>query len=495
MEYNRELLFAYGPDDIVALAGRASVRGEIIGYIPLEAGPPLLPPEVARDTELLSQGFTRKERAPLQGFSTSQVKERTEMARKIYGVSTSEELVARAILNGDFEITYGSEPRAPKLTTFQKNILNLQTRGFNLSQIADEYGLTEYIVEQQNKKIHKKLNTVQNNTSANTNAIRRSFETGIFTVIEGIPAPEEIDYGMVLQVGDSEKRVKDVTNIPSEIDLLRLMHNIGQSFFTATDIIEAADRAGWQEDFPSKKLVGLNLTNIIQKLRLAFGEEILVKKEGEEINLSKKTHYKFVRDVAIGQPDNLTKITALQQKVRRRQKPVRSATEVVPLVERPKKEAAKPSNTVPENALPDLNDAFFRSLKPRDPSEVKDNEDIKRAIRRTLGIYQIDRVRNMVLALRFGVDPSPLQMPLHISRNGKHFRLSELIGSYVPAFQGLDLESASKLSGFTPTALLEAELKIIKSHQSEFPSLKTYIKKLEAQKAHLQNEEPRSDST
>ncbi len=145
---------------------------------------------------------------------------------------------------------------------------------------------------------------------------------------------------------------------------------------------------------------------------------------------------------------------------------------------------------IPDDQLPELNKEFLTSLKLRHPNEVQDNADIKNAVALLVDRGALTNYgERIVAALRYGVPVEIFKKtPISVPRHGRHVKLAD-IADFLPPYQGLNVESASLVSGFTPLALLRIESEVLKRFgDKDYPALKALLPVVNTELSRIEEE-------
>jgi hypothetical protein len=120
------------------------------------------------------------------------------------------------------------------------------------------------------------------------------------------------------------------------------------------------------------------------------------------------------------------------------------------------------------SALPDFDIEFLSGIQARDPEEVLEKSSIKMAVDTIMNRDVLVEYRpRAVVALRYGVQP---RQDVSIRRGETYVKLREIM-QYVPAYQGLGVESVSQILGLSPLAVLYTEKNFLERQKGNYPAL------------------------
>ena len=463
----------------------------------------------------LSQGYSERERASIQNIRVNNVKSRLVRVKKVLGARTRPEAVALGIQRGFIPIQVEEDPDFKRLSWMENRVLSYSADGWTTTQIGEYYDISPNTVDRYYEEIRAKLGV-----SNMPHAVRRAFEFGIFKVGDSIRETNQLDLEMRVTVpgavnGSGSISVKD----HRQIELLRTMVRQKTGWISS----EEAMAAGFYEgvsDTGRQFQFGRMMIAISSELETVAGRPMVGKKK---VRIDgKRTNIYFLRDEVIVEtngnvqaiPPYPEELMALEIAKRIRlggQKPksrqpksknkARGAVKGAALKPIPISEPIAPptpataevllpelaSNPTQLEALPPLDKSLLSALTPREPAEILENVAVKNAAESVGRLHLAPDYRTkLVLALRYGIPPKVVCLST-INRRGETIKLQDL-EEFIPAYQGVDLESAYIITGLTPMELLQAESRFVEAFRDRFPALQELNPKLREDLHRLSND-------
>jgi DNA-binding CsgD family transcriptional regulator len=465
--------------------------------------------DILEQLDYLSLGYKTQECADLCSISYDRVGVLRKLGKKFFDARNLRQTIAMAIQQGYIGVEVESDPEFEPLSPRQEAVLRWQALGWEFNEIADKYGLTSSTVNSHYGEIRRKLKALDMK-----HALRRAYELGIFKLDEEIASPDDLekdrldqrDRGLVLSIGRLSLKPSELGIYHHhQISILEILMGLGLSHFRRSDIYSEGFFNDAESENARAHAFGRAIMSIIRKLDDAAGEKI-IEKVGGKGSIS----YVFRQQVSIrrgeesqvipayqGDESALWPMTQEQRNFKRRQRSQvvskkrarksrkkdseKSGTEQVNGAAELQKTVGGLSDYVDPETLPVIDEELLQGLSPRNPQEVLENDELKLAIISILqrGSFMEHRPK-LIAALRFGINPSKYKGPMTMHRGEQVIHINEIM-EYVPAYQGLDVESASKLSGLHPRSVISSELEFLSKHKDEFPAIKDLIARLSNQ--------------
>ena len=434
----------------------------------------------------LSLGYSERERAKDQGITLYSVKSRLKRIKSLLGTRTRPQTVAEGIQQGYIPIRLRTDPSYEPLTWMQQTILSYSAAGWTAAEVGDYYNISSNTVDRHYEDIRYKLGA-HNMPSA----VRRAFEIGVFKV--GEPIDEAAGLGLEARIWtpSAAKELEPLTiKDPRQTELLRIMAEQKTGWISSQMALEAGFYEG-VADISRKSEFGRMMQDLAFRLETATGKAQISKKK---IRIDGKRTYIYAlkegllididggKEIIPAYPEELRKIEIAERVKAGARKPRKRRTKSKP---KTTSEAKKPAPVIaskpelsPETTaelvelleLSPLDESLLSNLGARPPDEVLENTSIKNSVdyvgRQNLAH---DYKTKLMMALRYGIPSESISLT-SISRGGESINLAEIC-SYIPIYQGLDLESASRVSGLSPLELLQIEFKFISEFKQRFPGL------------------------
>jgi DNA-binding CsgD family transcriptional regulator len=458
-----------------------------------------LAPAYIQELKYISLGFSAKESADLQGIGKEGVRTRRKRVNEFFDSRTSIESIAKAIQHGYMPIEVEEYPINNQLSPVQENILRLRALGWTLGEITKKCSISHNTVNSHYQIICQKLEA-----RSIAHSIRRAFELGIFKVGEQILDPtqalEKRSNGLQLSISGEVFKPHEIgITHGRQLEILSLLTKLQAGSFKRVDIYGLGFYADAENDGAKAHAFGRAMNGLIRKLNQTTDGPVL-----EQFGVKGSRRYEFRKTIGVETLDQMNIIHAVpatekpslgpqstpNSLARRRAKQKKIGSSILPkrLVETvPLPSNPKQTDLLQRDELVEIDEDFLAKLRARDPSEVLENENIKKAVSSIVKQgMQIDYRPRVLIPLRYGVAPNFRLSPLSINRAGEYVKLEHIM-QYVPAYQGLGVESVSQIIGITPLSVLSVEKKFINEHQRTYPELKTLMQSIDEQIEELES--------
>lgn len=432
------------------------------------------PPQTFTELNNLSLGLSEAEAGASRGVPKSTIKSWRKDIKAYMGTATRADTVAQAIQQGWVHIEPDNSSHKP-LSWMEERVLTYAAAGWTTREISERFKLSDNTIDRHYEEIRMKLGARNL-----PHAVRRGFEVGIFKIGEPIqPSVETIDEMKLSFTSAAGHQITVRLDDPREIDLLQKMLIVGDGSLTARQAIEAEGSS----QIGKMPHVGRTMLTLRQKLEAAAGEPVITKSYLRTDN--GRVHvYRLTRELTLMMGDQTLFLPEYKTRLPNKsgRPPLKPAT-AKPKPKKPKAIEAEPKlptetvietapappvpDFIPAEKLPDLTEALLKKLTARDNNEVFLNSGVRGAANAIARNAPPDYRTKLLLFLRYG-NPSPGLVT--VNRSGQFISAKQL-QPYIPAHRGLDVISASLVSGLTPLAILQSEKKLIVDFKAEHPCL------------------------